>query len=343
MSRVAGSENPKTTSFIDQCVDILAQQNPMTVRQLFYALVSSRVIDNSLAEYQRVSGAMKKARDDERVPWDWIVDHSRPFYGPHGYEDAANFVNKVRQIYSRNHWHTQPEHIEVWCEKDATVGSFEQLCWDLNVGIRVGRGYSSTTNVHNMGEYFNGLEKPIFAFYLGDHDPSGVDMIRDIEARVRKYLKPDVELTVQPLAIFKADIQAFNLPPLPLKKKEDGTDSDSRAKGFRIAFGTEAVELDALPVTELRRRISESVKAHIDTTLWERSERIEINEKGRLADAFNQITSMTDEDAPTWAQFQSLREDYPKLWKEVTDPEAAKGLDWWRSIIEQLPHDPQNR
>lgn len=318
-------EHKQTTALIDAALKILGEQNPMTIRQLFYRLVSVNVIPNDLPSYHRVSDVMTTARNDERCPWDWIADRSRPVYEAGGFVDATYYADVIRGGYSKKHWVTQPEHVEILVEKDAIIGSIQDLCKELGVTIRVGRGYWSTTAVHAIAEDFDLIGKPITVFYLGDHDPSGIDIPRDLEDRISQYSE-GADFEVERLAIHKEDIALFNLPPLPLKKKKDGTDSDPRAKGFRLEHGTQAVELDALPPVELRRRISEAVKKHIDTDLWEESLRIEIVEKGRIADAVNQWSSMTDADAPTWAEFQSLQQDHPLILSAIRNPEAISKM-----------------
>ena len=334
--RTAGGENRKTTALIDAALRILAEQNPMTIRQLFYRLVSVNVIPNDLASYQRVSEAMTKSRDDGRCPFDWIADRSRPIYEVGAFIDAVEYADTVRGGYRKDYWATQPEHVELWVEKDAIIGSIEDVCGKLGVTIRVGRGYWSTTAAHNIAEHFASIEKPITAFYLGDHDPSGCDIPRDLEERVHAYNSGDFVL--ERLAIHKADIAAFNLPPLPLKKKSDGTDSDPRAMKFRREHGGEAVELDALPPIELRRRIEEAVKKHTDAAAWDLAVEIEIAEKGRIADAVNQWSSMTDEDAPRWAEFQSLRDDYLPLWRAVSDPDSKARESITKHMLDPLPN-----
>jgi hypothetical protein len=333
--RTAGVENRRTTALIDAALRILAEQNPMTIRQLFYRLVSVNVIPNDLPSYQRVSEVMTKSRDDGRCPFEWIADRSRPIYWAGGFVDAAGYAEYVRRGYHKDLWVTQPEHIELWVEKDAIIGSIENVCSSLGVTIRVGRGYWSTTAVHDIAEHLDSIEKPITAFYLGDHDPSGRDIPRDLEKRIREYIH-GADIVVERLAIQKADIITFNLPPLPLKIKSDGTYSDPRARSFRLEHGSEAVELDALPPVELRRRIEEAVKNHRYEALWEEAARIERLEKGRIADAVNQWSSMTDDDEPTWAEFQSLREDHPNLWRVVTDPEEVKTVD--QHLSDPLPN-----
>jgi hypothetical protein len=98
------------------------------------------------------------------------------------------------------------------------------------------------------------------------------------------------------------------------------------------------VELDALPPVELRRRIEEAVKSHIDDELWAKAEDIEKQEKGRIQDAVNQWSSMTDEDAPRWAEFQSLRDDNPLLWAAISDPDSEDRKSLTKHLLEPIPN-----
>jgi len=68
----------------------------------------------------------------------------------------------------------------------------------------------------------------------------------------------------------------FNLPPQRTKNK------DSRAAGFKERFGAYAatVELDALPVYELRGRVRSAIEGLIDFDLWNRQveiQQVELN------------------------------------------------------------------
>lgn len=328
--RNSGSENRKTTAIINAALDILAEQNPMTIRQLFYRLVSKQRIPNSPASYQLVIRDMTKCRDDGRCPFDWIADRSRPVYAASGFDDAVEYANTMRDGYRKNYWATQPEHVEVWVEKDAIIGSIEDLCGKLGVTIRVGRGYWSTTAAHGVARIFSSIKKPITVFYCGDHDPSGQNIQSELYSRILGYASGEFKMTR--LAISREDITAFNLPPLPVKN------SDSRSSEFVRLYGNECVELDALPPVELRSRIEEAIRLHIDDDLWAEAETVETAERGRIQDAVNQWSSMTDDDAPKWASFQSLRDDNPTIWRAIVDedPTACKSIT--QHLLEPLPN-----
>ena len=294
---MAQGEWKRSTQLIDRAVAVLEAEHPMTVRQLFYRLVSAGEIPNDRASYQLVSRLMTKARDDGRCEFDWIVDRSRPEYAPCVFADATEYARVMKRGYRKDYWKTQPWYVELWVEKDAIIGSIQDVTDDLGIVVRVGRGFLSTTKAHEIAEHFGSvrssdLDKPINIFYLGDHDPSGRDIERDLKERIRGYMASGFDLTR--LAIHKADIRKFHLPPLKIKS------SDSRSESFRKRHGEQCVELDALPPTELRRRIRDAVEHCIDSELWDRAvavENAELSSIESFADQWSAVVNggTTDE------------------------------------------------
>src|ERR1700676_1041524 len=122
---VAKAEWAKTTKLIDAAVDILEEQHPMTIRQLFYRLVSIGMIENSKKHYQMVIRLMTTARLDGRCDFDYIVDRSRPEYKHSVWDDCGDYLNSVKHGYRKDYWALQDNHVEVWVEKDAIIGSIE--------------------------------------------------------------------------------------------------------------------------------------------------------------------------------------------------------------------------
>jgi hypothetical protein len=273
---MAKAEWRETTKLVDRAVKILEEQNPMTVRQLFYQLVSLGAIANNRADYQTVSRVLTKARNDGRCPFNFIVDRSRPEYSPNVWDDVTGYGEAVKRSYRKNYWATQPLHIEIWVEKDAIIGSIEDVTGELGVTVRVGRGFQSTTKVHEIATRFAGIVKPITVFYLGDHDPSGRCAETELQKRVRKHRSGP--FTIKRLAIFADDIRKFKLPPLRVKQ------TDSRSKGFLRKYSDECVELDALPPAETRKRIRVAVEALLDKKLWNRAVEIEQVELASIID-----------------------------------------------------------
>jgi len=272
---MARSEWRGTRELIALALNILEEENPMTIRQLFYRLVSVGQLANNRGEYQRVSRVMTKARDDGRCSYAWIVDRSRPEYRPNVFEDPSEYASTVKRAYRKDYWAAQPNYCEVWTEKDAIIGSIEDVTNELGVTVRVGRGFLSTTKAHEIAARFDEIEKPITVFYLGDHDPSGRMIESDLAERVRGY---GAVFAIQRLAIFAADIREFRLPPLRVKP------TDSRAAGFLKKYSNRCVELDALPPKELRRRIRDAVHQLLDVDLWNKAIEIERVELASIVD-----------------------------------------------------------
>jgi hypothetical protein len=266
----------KTERLIREAVMVLEAEHPMTIRQLFYRLVSTQVLQNTRSDYQRLSRVMTNARNEGRADFDWIMDRSKPEYMPNVWEDPEAYFDTVAHAYHRDRWQDQPYHIEVWLEKDSLTGSVDGLCQSYGVTLRAHRGFSSTTKKYEIATLFQRINKPKIIFYVGDHDASGVDIERDLGAVLRRY--GALDFRIERLAILPEDIRLFNLPPQRVKEK------DSRSKRFRAKYGIETVEADALPPNELRARIETAICSLIDQEPWERAAKVEKAERVNYRD-----------------------------------------------------------
>jgi hypothetical protein len=119
------SRHRKTAALIETAAEILSQYHPMTVRQVYYQLVSRQVIENSRSAYQSVSKALVAARREGLIPWAYIEDRlRRPRCAPM-WSGLPDFAVTAAGWYRRNVWESQSVRIEVWLEKDALSGIFE--------------------------------------------------------------------------------------------------------------------------------------------------------------------------------------------------------------------------
>ena len=132
----------KTLSLIEQAYIILSEYNPMTLRQVYYQLVSHHVIDNKLNEYM-LSAALVKARKEKIISWDWIEDRVRSPREVSMWQDLEDFIKTVKNAYRRDVWNSQSSYIEVWLGKDALSGIFADITRAYGVTLVVGRGYNS--------------------------------------------------------------------------------------------------------------------------------------------------------------------------------------------------------
>lgn len=256
---------------VEQAIETLKAERPMTLRQLYYRLISAGFLGNHQKEYNRLKAVMGRLREEGVVPRTWIVDHVRTTFKPSSWSGLSDYGESVRECYRKNFWASLDCHVEILVEKDAVAGTIQPITSEYDVALRVLRGYSSISFAGEIADEWAEIEKPIYAYYLGDYDPSGMDIERDVREKIERY--GNCEFKWSRLAILEADFDEFDLIPLPIKH------SDKRAASFLDQHGKHCAELDALPPTELRRRVEEAIQRHVEQDEWERLQRIEALEK----------------------------------------------------------------
>lgn len=203
------AKHAKTLRIIEIAYDILNTHHPMTVRQIYYQLVSRQVIENNRGQYQAVSNALVDARKDEVIPWGWIEDRLRRPRMVSMWDDLASFDETARRAYRRDVWCRQPRLIEVWLEKDALSGIFEDALRPYGVTLNVGRGYDGWDSIRNAASRYASGEK-VSVLYFGDFDPSGEDVVRSLRQRLGFFCcYPDVVK----VALTAADVARYEIPP----------------------------------------------------------------------------------------------------------------------------------
>jgi hypothetical protein len=233
----------QVTRIRDTIREILENDNPQTVRQIFYALTVRGVIKKAETEYQRtVVRLLVDMREAGDISFDWIADNTRWMRKPTTFTGIESCLNSTSKFYRRDFWAAMPVYVEVWCEKDALAGVLMEETEVYDVPLMTARGYSSLTFVHSAAMAIKAKEKPAYIYHFGDLDPSGVDAARDIEAKLRRYA-PDAEVHFERPAVTRAQVEEWNLPTRPTKQ------TDTRAKKFGSAT---SVELDAIPAHKLR-------------------------------------------------------------------------------------------
>jgi hypothetical protein len=245
--------------------NLLEAEHPMTVRQLYYRLVSFGVIDKTEREYKgTVCRLLTQMRLDHSgdpyeislaptIPFGWIADNTRWMRKPTSYSSIEDALASTARTYRRSLWDSSEAYVEVWLEKDALAGVLYEETAAFDVPLMVTRGYPSLTFVAEAAEAIGDLAKPAYLYYFGDHDPSGVDIPRHIEKRLGE-LAPWAEIHFVKVAVTADQIGEYNLPTRPTKK------TDTRSKGF---VG-ESVEVDAIPPADLRALVRDCIEAHVD-------------------------------------------------------------------------------
>jgi hypothetical protein len=270
---------------IDTVNEILAdyadQGYDLSLRQLYYQLVSKNIIPNSEKSYKNLGSLVNDARMAGMVDWDMIKDRGREVISNPHWTDPTHFVESVAPQFRFNLWHDQDTYVEVMVEKQALEGVLEPVCRQLDVPFTANKGYSSQSAMYEASKRFlaNAKQgKELYVIYLGDHDPSGIDMSRDVEERLDLFVKTSMNrmdeigpnepsaVTMKRVALNMSQIRELNPPENPAKM------SDSRSSGYVARFGESSWELDAIEPRQLAELVTEAVISVMDHEKFKKNE-----------------------------------------------------------------------
>jgi len=268
----------KTLPLAFVAAGILVAEQPVTPRGLLYRVLSSGFFGHRQPTGKRakkhsnqLSRITATLRERGVIPFSWLVDNVRQTIKPSSWAALEDFAATVRDAYRRNFWAALPEYVHIFCEKDAMAGVLAPITREYDVALSICRGYSSLSFAHEIAEQWAQIEKPIHAYYHGDHDPSGLDIEADLRDKLARYSRRAFHWTR--LAVTPDDFATFDLFPLEAKVK------DRRTQAFLAAGHRECAELDAIPAPALRERLEQAILAHIPTAEWERLQIVEHAER----------------------------------------------------------------
>jgi len=256
----------KSLSVIDQAIDILndysAQGFDLTLRQLYYQFVARDLIPNRQSEYNKLGSIINDARLAGLIDWDMIEDRTRNVRGLSHWESPVEMVEACAEQFRLDPWEDQDYYIEVWIEKDALVGVIEPICDKYHLKYFSCRGYTSQSEMWRAAQRLNCKKangKIIEILHFGDHDPSGIDMSRDISDRLVLFR---CYHDFSRIALNMDQIEEYAPPPNPAKV------TDSRFESYQKEYGSDSWELDALEPRIISGLIEGRVRDLIDLDLW---------------------------------------------------------------------------
>ena len=245
--------------------DYAARGYDLTLRQLYYQFVSRGWLQNKQTEYKRLGSIMNDARLAGRVDWSYMVDRTRGLVDRSHWGSPQEIIDTCAKQYFENMWVNQNYYVEVWVEKDALVGVLERACHPLDVPYFSCRGYPSVSEVKVAADRIvreSGRNVNLMIIHLGDHDPSGIDMTRDIKDRLH-LLSHEGNIEICRIALNMDQVEHYGPPPNPAKI------TDSRYGDYIAKYGPSSWELDALDPDVLVELITATVEKYIDPDQWE--------------------------------------------------------------------------
>ena len=268
------------------------QHITMTLRQLYYQLVSQDVIPNNLKSYKRLGTILADGRYAGLVDWEAIEDRIRVPKRHSQFDDVLDLVEAAKASYRLDRWAGQKYYVELFTEKDALASVLKPIADKWHIYFCVNRGYSSATAMYDTAkrieeefdeEYDNDkmevtMKKKAVILYLGDHDPSGLDMVRDIKERIVEFLigrrdytdftddsdyeirKEIIEENIEVIhiALTTEQVKKYKPPPNPAKM------TDTRSTGYINRFGKSSWEVDALKPEVMIKLVDDAIKQYVD-------------------------------------------------------------------------------
>jgi hypothetical protein len=236
----------------------------LTLRQLFYQFVSRPALGlaNTFDNYKKLGRVVTAARRAGLVDWDALEDRTRNVRSLPTWDEPPEIIGACANQCREDIWSSQPYRPEVWIEKDALTGVIEGVSEEFRVPWFSCRGNVSDSEMYSAGKRFAAViaqGQVALVLQLVDHDPTGLDMSRDVRERLAMFARQDIE--VRRLAL-NLD-QTNGLPPNFAKE------SDSRFEDYVQQFGTtDCWELDALAPTVISGLVRAELESLIDRDAW---------------------------------------------------------------------------
>jgi hypothetical protein len=247
---------------------------PITGRGIGYKLFTAGLIPSmSRKDMQKVYRLLKEAREQDIIPWEWIVDETRELERCPTWDDPEQYAHVVARSYRRDFWNQQPHRVDVWSEKGTIRGVLAPVLDRYAVGFRVMHGFSSATAVYDVARGYD--DRPLIVLYVGDYDPSGLYMSEaDLPKRLAEYGGDHVHL--KRIALLYDHVTG--LPSFPATDKR----KDPRFNWFTSRYGVRCWELDAMDPNDLRDCVETSINSLIEPVAWHRCEVVNKAERESL-------------------------------------------------------------
>lgn len=272
---------------VNVILDEYAEQGyTLTLRQVYYQLVARGMVPNTVASYKRIGDVVSDGRLAGMIDWDHIEDRARETVTPTTWSSPTHIIRSAASQYRIDRWKTQPVHIELLVEKQALEGVLEPVANKYGIPFTANKGYLSQSMMYRIAERIDAADargKDIALLYLGDHDPSGLDMDRDIGDRLALFTREAFDIKLTRLALTMGQVKKYNPPKNPAKI------TDSRADRYIREFGASSWELDALEPSVLVKLVSEAIGDVIDWDSWDESGAREEIERKQLEDIANNM------------------------------------------------------
>jgi DNA topoisomerase VI subunit A len=277
--------------------EYMRQGYTLSVRQLYYQLVARDYVENTMQSYKRVADIINNARMAGAMPWDAIEDRTREFVERTRWTSPRQIIQASHDGYHMDMWDNQPGRIFVVVEKEALTGVLDPVCRKYDVPLLAARGYPSSSVLREFAllKIMPALNagQDVTILHLGDHDPSGIDMTRDLTEKLELFSEShhfDNILRINRIALTMDQIDDQQPPPNPAKT------TDSRYADYRDIYGEESWELDALTPQFIDNLVSAEIENLRDEHAWDARREVINKYRNQIKSLIPQVSGDEDID-----------------------------------------------
>ena len=271
----------------DRMVRVAEASHPLSVRNLFYQLLtddgSGAMVDKLEGSYAKVGRLKTQLCRDRTIPWGYFTDSSRISYDNGGYEglDDPEFTRRCMNLYRRNVWTNTGIYPQLWVESRSLYPTLAGTAREWGVSLYPSGGMSSDSFVYGAAvEAVHMKCDEMVVVYVGDYDPSGLQIAKTLETKLTEHLDyaaEDFDLEAPELTFWRVAITAqqiidHDLPTKPVKSTQ------SRAK-YDIE---QTVEAEAMPPDILRGIVADAFEPMLDKEVLNQLRTVEASERHDL-------------------------------------------------------------
>jgi hypothetical protein len=230
---------------------------PVTIRQVFYRLVSTIGFPKDEESYDRLCEVLNRARRAGLIDWDDFRDDGFQRSRMSSFDSPADWAEAVlhsARSYRLDRQSGQARRLVVWCEAAGMVPQLERVAKEFSVPVLCSGGFDSVTAKHSVAVEWASMGD-VTVLHLGDHDPSGVHMFGSLDEDIRAFLNGldgGGRVQFQRLAVTLDQVVELNLPTAIAKETD------------RRSFDGETVQCEAIPPDELARILERAILDRFD-------------------------------------------------------------------------------
>lgn len=258
-------------------VQIVRESAPTGVRFVYYRAASKGIVGKKQSEYEKVQRDLMVLRESGAIQWSQIVDSTRWVRRPETWRSPAEALRETAAFYRRSLWDSSESVVEVWCESESVAGVIYPTTESWAVPLYPMKGQSSASFAWGAAQQYKRDRRPLHVLYVGDHDPAGLQIERNLQEKLTRFSERD-DIEVVRVACLPEQISDLGLLGTPAKS----TTWYDCITGENHPFVGDAVEVEAIDAPVLRRILTEKISAHVDPWELERLERVEDAERQSL-------------------------------------------------------------